>query len=240
MKRVEFIADNAGRFIAASLGRVERGGKVDIDKCIDMAIKLYERLEQRGIINEPKEGKLKAGKDYYAMLNDHQRGWFNKFWPAFGYKQGRDGAAKVWYRMGDLPDAVYELIVWAAGQEASRRKQHPDKTPIMAEGWLSQYRYKDYIESMPEVAATGGAVAISQEENALLEQVKAAAGDMAYWKSKLSEGDPVLQSAMNKWKSLTGQLQAMQASRKTGRVAANDESVNARAMVLRFSIRGNA
>ncbi len=77
-------------------------------------------------------------------LKGKQLDWFEEFWNAFAYKEGRAPAADVWLDQKITADLV-PVIVEKAAAEARRR---PDllkagRTPKMAQGWLSERRWED-------------------------------------------------------------------------------------------------
>lgn len=116
----------------------------DIDRAISYAEKLWSRLGERGygdtVKGEPKAG----GVDYYRKLSPAMRTAFDRFWIAFNYKQGKQGAAMRWWQMGEMERETIEKIIAAAEQIARNRKNLPvGQTPIMAQGWLNEMRYLD-------------------------------------------------------------------------------------------------
>jgi len=70
---------------------------------------------------------------------------FERFWTAFGYKDGKAKAADAWMDIPQLTNALVEQIITAAKIEASRRQDliASGRTPIMAQGWISQRRWED-------------------------------------------------------------------------------------------------
>jgi hypothetical protein len=197
MNKEQFIANAATQFVASQLPHLKAGEKVDLDRMIFLAKALYEKLNKEVLKKEPVESKPKTGKDYYLSLSELQRKFFDLFWNAFNYKKGRNDAAKVWLRMGELQESMYQLIIEAAKKECEQRGQN-DSTPIMAEGWLSHYRYKDHLDSIK----TGNQLANDQIPSQLLnltDELKTANTDINHFrKIGLSDTDAIMVSAIAK------------------------------------------
>lgn len=83
-----------------------------------------------------KKGKRLSGKRLES---------FERFWSAFDYKQGKAEAADAWMSIPMLTDAIVDRIVAAASVERARRPDilRQNKTPKMAQGWLSGRRWED-------------------------------------------------------------------------------------------------
>lgn len=112
-----------------------------LTQAIAYAEQLWDGLTQHGYGADKQEPR--DSKDWYASLNDRQRRWFGKFWNAFGYKHGRNGAAMRWHQLGELSDEQYQQIVDAAGKEANKQLP-PGQARKMAQGWLQEKRHLDY------------------------------------------------------------------------------------------------
>ena len=122
----------------------------DLNKAISYAEQLWKRLNERGY------GEIKANgprdlEKAYDKLSPLQKTGFDLFWLAFDYKQGRDGAAISWLKLGDIDKTELAEILKAAKQAALDRKQLPEEqSAIMAQGWLSQRRWLDKQTSQTE------------------------------------------------------------------------------------------
>ena len=69
---------------------------------------------------------------------------FNQFWKAFAYPKGKADAAESWYQIPFLTEPLVLKIINAAKREAiDRKKLSPDRTPKMAQGWLTSRRWED-------------------------------------------------------------------------------------------------
>lgn len=113
--------------------------------------------------HEPREN----GADWYAKLSDARRRQFDRFWSAYGYKKGKQGAAMRWHQY-QYPDAVVERIVQAATAEARWWKENKpeSQTRIFAQGWLEARRWEDY-EPAPSAAPGAGDTQNSQRRELL-------------------------------------------------------------------------
>lgn len=76
------------------------------------------------------------------LLKGQQAKDFLRFWESFSYKEGRAGAATSWSKIKDYSPELVERIIAAATDKAKRRSGE-DKTPQMAQGWLSGKRWED-------------------------------------------------------------------------------------------------
>lgn len=78
-------------------------------------------------------------------LNGKRWESFKLFWDAFDHKKGKREAADAWYDIPTLTDKLVEQILKAAKIEAQGRpdKIRKNKTPIMAQGWISGCRWED-------------------------------------------------------------------------------------------------
>ena len=70
---------------------------------------------------------------------------FNKFWEIFSYKKGRAEAADSWLDIPLLTDQIVSDILLGAKAEAMSRQRKLDanRTPKMAQGWLTARRWED-------------------------------------------------------------------------------------------------
>jgi len=90
-----------------------------------------------------KKGKRLSGKRLES---------FERFWSAFDYKHGKAEAADAWMSIPMLTDAIVDRIVAAASMERSRRPDiiKQNKTPKMAQGWLSGRRWEDEASAIQD------------------------------------------------------------------------------------------
>lgn len=98
-----------------------------------------------------------ASKDSYISkkgrkLSGQKLEWFERFWEAFDYKQGKAEAADAWLDIKSFNDELAAKIVAKASMEAERRPalERSGRTPKMAQGWISSRRWED------EAATRGG------------------------------------------------------------------------------------
>jgi len=107
---------------------------------LDYAEQLWQALTAKGYGDSTPS--LRVGQDYYQALNPQQQKYFDRFWRAFGFKKGRNGAAQRWQQLGVLKDEQYQLIIQAAKKEADRLLP-PGQARKMAQGWLTEQRWQD-------------------------------------------------------------------------------------------------
>lgn len=84
-------------------------------------------------------------------LNGQKLTWFLEFWKVFNYGKGKAEAADVWLQIPKLNDTLFQSILNGARQEAYRRSEliAQEKTPKMAQGWLSGKRWEDEVDAGP-------------------------------------------------------------------------------------------
>jgi len=100
------------------------------------------KAEKAPLLQEGKFYKTKKGK----KLQGKKLSRFNDFWTAFEYRKGKAEAADVWLEIEkNLSDETYKAIIAGAKREASARPEllENNKTPKMAQGWLSGRRWED-------------------------------------------------------------------------------------------------
>jgi len=85
-------------------------------------------------------------------LNGQRYQSFVLFWDAFGYKKGKAEAADAWLDIPQLTNSLVDKIILAAKTEAQNRPGliSENKTPKMAQGWLSGRRWEDEPYAPPE------------------------------------------------------------------------------------------
>lgn len=82
---------------------------------------------------------------------------FGIFWNAFAYKEGKGGAEKSWLSIEGYSQELLEKIISGASREAARRPQliAKNKTPKMAQGWLTERRWEDEQQSHQPTSMSG-------------------------------------------------------------------------------------
>jgi hypothetical protein len=82
---------------------------------------------------------------------------FERFWKAFGYKNGKAEAADAWLDLPKMLPSDYERIIAAAAEESLRRPGMvaSGRSPKMAQGWLSGRRWEDEESCLPALAVSG-------------------------------------------------------------------------------------
>ena len=96
-----------------------------------------------------KKGKKLTGKRLETFL---------RFWNAFDYKNGKAAAADSWLQIKVLTDSIVLDIISAAKKEAARRQRLLDsnRTPKMAQGWLTDRRWEDSVyKDAPGIMMSG-------------------------------------------------------------------------------------
>lgn len=85
-------------------------------------------------------------------LNGKRFKSFMEFWEVFEYKKGKREAADAWYDIPTLTESLVGNIIQSAKAEAYHRKEliAKGKTPKMAQGWISGYRWEDQPEYIPK------------------------------------------------------------------------------------------
>jgi len=187
MKKRDFIQASAAHFMVAV--------NWDVNKAIDYAERLWQRLGERGY-GESKPHEPKAvGEDYYSKLSPDMQAAFDKFWLAFGYKSGKQGAAMRWYQFGEMPpDKCQKIIKAAAATAVERKKLPPEQVPIMAQGWLNALRFDDFDETALEKGrkAADAMAAKFSKINGDLNHAKQMAqmgdgGSREYWRTQVDK-----------------------------------------------------
>lgn len=115
----------------------------NLSATIQYAEQLWENMNYYGYgadkMPEPRENQ-----NHYKKLSENQRIAFDKFWDAFNHKKDRNRAAMRWLQLGNLTADEYQFIIDAAKKEALRNLP-VGQVRKMAEGWLSDRRYEDFI-----------------------------------------------------------------------------------------------
>lgn len=115
---------------------------------------------------EGKEGKEASPKgeelegEFYLSKNKRKLSGkrletFERFWHDFSYKKGKSEAADAWINIDTLTDSLVETICDAARREANARDGiiKENRTPKMAQGWITGRRWEDE----PEASRSGKA-----------------------------------------------------------------------------------
>jgi hypothetical protein len=79
-----------------------------LPEAVKYAEELWEGLSALGYGSETREHRV--SKDYITDLSERQRVWFLRFWKAFAYTKGKNGAAMRWAQLGELSDAEFGHI----------------------------------------------------------------------------------------------------------------------------------
>ncbi len=82
-------------------------------------------------------------------LNGKRYETFKMFWAAFNYRKGKAAAADSWIDIPTLTDSLMCDIINAAEMEAAQRPRlkKQGRTPKWAQGWITDRRWEDEIES---------------------------------------------------------------------------------------------
>jgi phage replication O-like protein O len=87
---------------------------------------------------------IQKKRTYCAKWDSH----FELFWEAFNDKRGKKPAyEKSWKKIPDMTEELAYKIIEGAKRYAKNRNGS-DTTPKMAQGWLSDRRWEDEIESL--------------------------------------------------------------------------------------------
>lgn len=152
MQKRDFIQQAVLQFLPQT--RSDDTGKCDVDLAIAMALKLWDKLSDRGYGDAKQQAPRDIPKAYDQLAkNQASKAAFDLFWAAFDYKSGRDRAAARWLQLGKLEKAEIDQIIKAAKAEAAARKTLPEgRVPKMAEGWLTERRWLDGAETTTDQA----------------------------------------------------------------------------------------
>lgn len=130
----------------------------DRDRALRFAEELWNWLGSKGY-GAPEQRGPRESVDWYGRLTGVNKGWFDRFWRAYGHKQDRNGAAMRWHQLGDLTTEQAERIIDAA---ASANRHWRDTAPPgqirkLAQGWLFERRWDDHTEPEAPARATKSA-----------------------------------------------------------------------------------
>lgn len=146
---------------------------------ISYAEAVWDQLTRAGY-GQRSQAKPREHKNWYQALGPQQE-TFDRFWPAFAYKHGKNEAASAWLNI-DPDAALAEKIIAGAKAEARKRAETQPKSPIMAQGWLNKRRWEDHAAEPAKPAAEQQA----EKDAARLSELQA---DLRHWK-KLAAQDP--------------------------------------------------
>lgn len=141
-EKVKFVRNTAALFVAA------HWEKPDAERAVRLASALWRKLSDSGFGDkqDTKPKPRQPDADYYAQLHGKHKEMFDRFWNAYGLKEGRNEAAMRWHQLGDLQDAEYRQIISAATAEAGKPRR-PEERRKFAQGWLTERRWLDHLES---------------------------------------------------------------------------------------------
>lgn len=146
-EKVKFVRNTAALFVAA------HWEKPDAERAVRLASALWKRLADFGFGDKPdaKPKPRKPDADYYAQLTGKHKEEFDKLYEVYNLKQGRNEAAMRWLQLLPansevLTDEEYRQIRSAAQAEAAKPR-HPDERRKYLQGWLTERRWLDYLES---------------------------------------------------------------------------------------------
>lgn len=116
--------------------------------------------------------KSKKGRNLKGIQLD----WFEQFWKAFNYKDGKADAADSWLNL-KVDETKFQMIMDGARREAMARpeRKRNGSTPKMAQGWLTSRRFEDegsgdtgiknWWETGPGIEAKGKELGIEQGDD---------------------------------------------------------------------------
>ncbi len=104
---------------------------------------INQQISQRATINQPQTISKERSKPCATKSHDEN---FESFWTAFEDKRGKKQAMIVWKKIHP-DDALAKIIILGATSYAKARHSmlRQNKTPKMAQGWLSDERWSDEI-----------------------------------------------------------------------------------------------
>jgi len=122
-----------------SLGRVSEDSRQGTVKAKDLVVVKEE--EKARDVEEEKDVFVTRRKRH---LSGNKLKWFEEFWDAFDHKHGKAAAGDSWLDIDGLNRELVDRIIEGAKKEVIRRAAlHPDQTPKMAQGWLTDRRWED-------------------------------------------------------------------------------------------------
>ncbi|MCP4493427.1 MAG: hypothetical protein GY820_39885 [Gammaproteobacteria bacterium] len=148
------------------------------------------RAEQSRAEQEPPNPPRGDGKERYItargkVLTGKRLKSFRRFWNCFGYKRGMAKAADSWLKIPVLTDSLVDKICKSAEAESRRRPEiiATDRTPKMAQGWITDRRWEDEgLRTPREKAEVRKASRDAQEIEAAKRQIVKTADNAEVWK----------------------------------------------------------
>lgn len=151
--------------------REERREKRDIINSLRSLIITASEIECSSPVAEPAPPPPPAEQKPIASVTtittsskSKKEALFDQFWDVFAYKQGRKEALTTWLKIPDLFNQ-FDRIMSGAAKEAQLRGIE-DKTPKMAQGWLSSERWNDDFEQRYRNAISkqhGGSLGVAEQ-----------------------------------------------------------------------------
>jgi hypothetical protein len=145
-----------------------------------------EAYKQEG---EKKNISASEGEVYLTKkkrkLKGEQLSMFNSFWTTFAYQKGKAEAADAWLDLKVTSEMYTDIIAGASSEAAGRQALIADnRTPKMAQGWLSGRRWEDgangvvsaapWHTTAPGIRAKGLEYGIKEEDYEIFPEFKAA------------------------------------------------------------------
>ena len=141
--------EKEGRFFVKDDGR-----KVEINcpKLKDMCDDWTNRLLRSCSEVAPKKHHIEVEVEVEKNIKDvKKKELFELFWDAFDYKKGRDAAyKKSWLKISNLDNELALKIIDGAKKYNPQKILASGGTPKMAQGWLTDRRWEDEINTEPE------------------------------------------------------------------------------------------
>lgn len=136
----------------------------DFERALAYAQNVWGFLDVRGYGGD-KQGKKtiahRTSENFYALLSDRQKKFFDRFWEAYQHKVGRNNAAMRWGKlfdesapMAEPTDDFYEAVISAAKKDSAKALP-PGQVRKYPEGWLSEFRFYDYAPNTQQQQKNG-------------------------------------------------------------------------------------
>jgi hypothetical protein len=140
--------------------------------------------EKKTISSSVDEGEVYITKKK-RKLNGMQLTWFNRFWSSFSYAKGKAEAADAWLDLKVTERMSAEIIAGATAEASGRSAVLEDnRTPKMAQGWLSGRRWEDgdggiadtvpWYKTAPGIKAKGLEYGIKEDDYDMFPDFRAA------------------------------------------------------------------
>ena len=135
------------QFVRAYVIRCCPRGDSAMEACVEAAEWAWAYLCSRGY-GCKQNGEPRRSEDCYAALSPDQRRDFDRFWKAYGWKHGKQQAAKTWGQLDPDPETVAHILY--AARKASEARDPRNGAPKWAQGWLSERRWTDWDMPKPK------------------------------------------------------------------------------------------